>query len=106
MAAGYGRNISNIVPGVNRGVRFTGVATQKGEVIEGGFQNEIEPLLDHTKDQQLYLDSLSTISALRDFSESPGDVNITLRNIGELLYQLFLLSKEGFYAFLYIPEQV
>jgi hypothetical protein len=82
------------------------VATQKGEVIEGGFQNEIEPLLDHTKDQQLYLDSLSTISALRDFSESPGDVNITLRNIGELLYQLFLLSKEGFYAFLYIPEQV
>jgi hypothetical protein len=74
MAAGYGRNLSNIVPGVNRGVRFTGVATQKGEVIEGGFQEEIEPLSDQTKEQQLYLDSLSTISALRDFSKSPGDV--------------------------------
>jgi hypothetical protein len=44
MAAEYGRNINNIVSGVNRGVRFAGVATQKGEeVIEGGFQNEIEP---------------------------------------------------------------
>lgn len=41
MAAEYGRNINNIVPGVNRGVRFAGVATQKGEeVIEVGFQNE------------------------------------------------------------------
>ena len=74
MAAGYGRNISNIVLGVNRGVRFAGVATQKGEVIEGGSQNEIELLLDQAKEQQLYLDSLSTFSALRDFSESPGDV--------------------------------
>jgi hypothetical protein len=36
--------ISNIVPRVNRGIRFGGVATQKGEVIEGGYQNEIEPL--------------------------------------------------------------
>jgi hypothetical protein len=30
MAAEYGRNISNIVLGVNRGVRFEGVSTQKG----------------------------------------------------------------------------
>ncbi|HKI09806.1 MAG TPA: hypothetical protein VKA09_15525 [Nitrososphaeraceae archaeon] len=48
--------------------------TQKGESIEGGFQNEIEPHLDQDKEQQLYLDSLSAVSALRDFSESPGDV--------------------------------
>ena len=86
MAVGYGRNISNIVPGVNRSVRFTGVATQKGKVIEGGFQNEIEPLLDRAKEQHLYLDSLSTVSVLRDFPESPGDAVYTLRNIGELLY--------------------
>ena len=86
MAVGYGRNISNIVPRVNRSVRFTGVATQKGEVIEGGFQNEIEPLLDRAKEQHLYLDSLSTVSVLRDFPESPGDVVYTLWNIGELLY--------------------
>jgi hypothetical protein len=58
MAAEYGRKISNIVLGVNRGVRFEGVATQKGEVIEGGYQNEIEPLLDQAKERQLYLDSL------------------------------------------------
>ncbi len=73
MAAEYGRNISDIVPGVSRSVRFAGVATQKGEFI-GVFQNEIEPLLDQAKEQQLYLDSLSSVSALRDFSESPGDV--------------------------------
>jgi hypothetical protein len=62
MGAEHGRNINNIVPGVNRGVRFAGVATQKGEeAIEGGFQNEIEPHLDQDKHQQLYLDSLSAL---------------------------------------------
>lgn len=85
MAAEYGRNINNIVPGVNRGVRFAGVATQKGIVIEGGFQNEIEPHLDQDKEQQLYLDSLSAVRPSRDFSESLGMWHTTLRSIGELL---------------------
>ena len=78
--------ISTIVPGVNRGVRFAGVATQKGEIVEGVFQNEIEPLLDQSKEQQLYLDSLSAVSALRDFSESPGDV---VYNIAEYRREIY-----------------
>ena len=69
MAAEYERNINNIVPGVNRGVRFVGLARRR---IEGGFQNEIEPHLDQDKEQQLYLDSLSAVSALRDFRRAWG----------------------------------
>ena len=89
MAADYGRNISTIVPGVNRGVRFAGVATQKGEVIGRVFQNEIEPLLDQAKEQQLYLDSLSAVRALRDFSESPGDVVYNIAELGEKSIDFF-----------------
>ena len=47
---------------------------RKKEKLSKEFQNEIEPLLDRAKEHQLYLDSLSTVSALRDFSESPGNV--------------------------------
>jgi len=86
-------NISTIVLGIDRGVRFAGVVTQKGEVIEGGFQNEVEPLLDQHKEQQLYLDSLSTIGALRDFSESLGDVIYNITEYQKVALLTFPLKK-------------
>ena len=44
---------------IDRRIRFAGVVTNRGEVIEGGFQQQVEPLLDQKREQQLYLDSLS-----------------------------------------------
>ena len=71
--------ISYTVLSVDKRVRFAGVVSEKGEVIEGGFQNEAGPLLDQHKEQQIYLDSLSAIDTFKEFSESLGDVmyNIT-----------------------------
>jgi hypothetical protein len=34
-------------------IRFAGIVTPMGEVIEGGFQEEAKPLLDQNKEQQL-----------------------------------------------------
>jgi hypothetical protein len=52
---------------IDRRIRFAGVVTNRGEVIEGGFQQQVEPLLDQKREQQLYLDSLSALGALRVF---------------------------------------
>ena len=41
--------ISTLVLSLDRRVRFAGVVTPKGEVIEGGFQEEAKPLLDQIK---------------------------------------------------------
>jgi hypothetical protein len=52
--------ISTLVLRLNRRIRFARVVTLKGEVVEGGFQEEAKPLLDQDKEQQLYLESLSS----------------------------------------------
>jgi hypothetical protein len=43
--------IRTLVLSLDRRVRFAGVVTPKGEVIEGGFQEEAKPLLDQIKEQ-------------------------------------------------------
>lgn len=64
--------ISTLVLSLDRRIRFAGVVTPKGEVIEGGFQEEAKPLLDQIKEQQLCLESLSTIGLLKEYSDSLG----------------------------------
>ena len=66
--------ISTLVLSLDRHVRFAGVVTPKGEVFEGGFQEEAKPLLDQIKEQQLYLESLSDIGLLKEYSDSLGDL--------------------------------
>ena len=41
--------ISTLVLRLDRRIRFAGVVTLKGEVIEGGFQEEAKPLLDQER---------------------------------------------------------
>jgi hypothetical protein len=53
--------ISTLVLSLDRRIRFAGLVTLKGEVVEGGFQEEAKPLLDQDKEQELYLESLSAI---------------------------------------------
>lgn len=71
--------ISTRVLDIDRRIRFAGVVTNRGKVIEGGFQQQVEPLLDQKREQQLYLDSLSAIGSLKEFSDNLGNVvyNIT-----------------------------
>jgi hypothetical protein len=46
-------NISTQVLDIDRRIRFAGVVTNRGEVIEGGFQQQVEPLLDQKRSTTL-----------------------------------------------------
>ncbi len=47
--------ISPSVFGLDKRNRFVGVVTKRGEVLDGGFHENVEPLLDLHKEQHIYL---------------------------------------------------
>jgi hypothetical protein len=63
---------------LDRGIRFAGIVNSKGEVIEGGFKHGIEPLLDGTDEQQMYIQSLSHLNLLQSYSDRMGSVRYSL----------------------------
>ena len=87
--------LSYAVLSVDKRVRFAGVVSEKGEVIEGGFQNEASPLLDQHKEQQIYLDSLSAIDTLKEFSENLGDVIYNITEYKKVVLLTFPLKRRN-----------
>lgn len=85
--------ISYSVISIDKGVRFAGVVSEKGEVIEGGFQKEASPLLDQHKEQQIYIDSLSAIDTLKEFSGSLGDVIYNITEYKKVVLLTFPLKQ-------------
>jgi hypothetical protein len=63
---------------LDRHIRFAGVVNNRGEVIEGGFQHGVEPLLDGTDEQQMYIHSLSNLTTLQSYKDRLGIVRYTL----------------------------
>ncbi|HET6779909.1 MAG TPA: DUF6659 family protein [Nitrososphaera sp.] len=63
---------------LDRTIRFVGIVNNKGEVIEGGFKGRVEPLLNETDEQQMYIQSLSNLTALQSYSEGLGKVLYSL----------------------------
>lgn len=57
---------------IDKNIRFAGVVSEKGEVVEGGFQQGAQPLLNGTAEQQMYLQSLSNVVTLKQFSSRLG----------------------------------
>ena len=57
---------------LDKNIRFVGVVNGRGEVIEGGFQQGIKPLLDGTDEQQMYIQSLTNVATLQQFSDRLG----------------------------------
>ena len=86
--------ISTQVLDIDRRIRFAGVVTNRGEVIEGGFQQQVEPLLDQKREQQLYLDSLSAIASLKEFSDDLGNVVYNITEYKKVILMTIPL-KEG-----------
>jgi hypothetical protein len=68
------RGLCDRIIGVDRNIRFVGIVNHKGEVIEGGFQHGIEPLLNSTDEQQMYVSSLSNMITLNQYSDRLGKV--------------------------------
>ncbi|HEX2014778.1 MAG TPA: DUF6659 family protein [Nitrososphaera sp.] len=63
---------------LDRNIRFVGVVSGRGEVIEGGFQEGIQPLLDGIDEQQMYVQSLANMTALRQYADRLGKVRYSL----------------------------
>jgi hypothetical protein len=59
-------------------IRFVGIVNNRGEVIEGGFRQGIEPLLDGSDEQQMYINSLSNLTMLQSYSDRLGMVRYSV----------------------------
>src|SRR5215210_5937141 len=63
---------------LDRGIRFVGIVNNRGEVVEGGFKQGVEPLLNGTDEQQMYIHSLSNLTMLQSYSDRLGMVRYSL----------------------------
>ncbi|HEY8139776.1 MAG TPA: DUF6659 family protein [Nitrososphaera sp.] len=63
---------------LDRNIRFVGIVNGRGEVIEGGFQQGVQPLLNGTDEQQMYIQSLSNMTALQQYSDRLGRVRYSI----------------------------
>jgi hypothetical protein len=66
------RNLSDRIIKLDRNIRFVGVVNSRGEVIEGGFQHGVQPLLEGTDEQQMYIQSLSNMTMFQNYSDRLG----------------------------------
>jgi hypothetical protein len=65
-------NLCDKVMKLDRNIRFVGIVNNKGEVIEGGFRQGVQPLLNGSLEQQMYVQSLANVLSLREFSDRLG----------------------------------
>lgn len=79
---------------LDRSIRFVGVVNNRGEVIEGGFKHGVEPLLDGTDEQQMYIHSLSNLSVLQSYSDRLGIVRYSLTEHEKVILMTFPLDEK------------
>jgi hypothetical protein len=65
-------NLCERVIKLDRNIRFAGIVNANGEVIQGGFQQGIQPLLNGPAEQQMYLQSLSYVMTLKQYTDRLG----------------------------------
>ncbi|HKU48636.1 MAG TPA: DUF6659 family protein [Nitrososphaera sp.] len=70
--------LSDQIIKLDRNIRFVGIVNDRGEVIEGGFQQGIRPLLDGTDEQQMYVQSLANVTTFQQFSDRLGKVRYSI----------------------------
>jgi hypothetical protein len=71
-------SLSDRIIKLDRHIRFVGIVNNRGEVIEGGFKKGVEPLLDGTDEQQMYIHSLTNLTTLESYSQRLGRVRYSL----------------------------
>ena len=75
-------------------IRFVGIVNSKGEVVEGGYQEGVEPLLDGQDEQIMYMHSLSNMALLHDLSDKLGNVKYSLIEHQKVVLMTFPLKSE------------
>jgi hypothetical protein len=87
------RNLCDRIIKIDRKIRFVGIVNNKGEVIEGGFQQGIEPLLNETEEQQMYVQSLSNLTTLESYNDRLGKVRYSLTEHEKVTLMTFPLDN-------------
>jgi hypothetical protein len=77
---------------LDRSIRFAGIVNNRGEVIEGGFKQGVEPLLNGTDEQQMYIHSLSNLIMLQSYSDRLGMVRYSLTEHEKVMLMTFPLG--------------
>ena len=78
-------NLCERVINLDPNIRFVGIINNKGEVISGGFQEGVEPLLSGSDEQEMYVQSLSNMVLHQNFSDKLGRVKYSIiehQNVG------------------------
>jgi hypothetical protein len=93
MVAQYGRKNQLYCPKCRQTCSLCWGCIGKRRSYRRRFQNETSPLLDQHKEQQIYLDSLSAIDTLKEFSESLGDVMYNITEYKKVVLLTFPLKQ-------------
>jgi hypothetical protein len=97
------RSLCDTIIKLDRSIRFVGVVNNRGEVIEGGFKQGIEPLLNGTDEQQMYIHSLSNLTVLQSFSDRLGMVRYSLTEHEKVTLMTFPL-RDGILCLSAMPN--
>lgn len=77
---------------LDRSIRFVGIVNNRGEVIEGGFKQGVEPMLNGTDEQQMYIHSLSNLTMLQSYKDRLGMVRYNLTEHEKVILMTFPLG--------------
>lgn len=86
-------NLCDIIIKLDRNIRFVGIVNDKGEVIEGGFQDGVEPLLEGSDEQEMYTNSLTNMALLKNYSDRLGKVKYSLTEHQKIAMMTFPLDN-------------
>ena len=87
-------NLCDTIIKLDRNIRFVGIVNDKGEVIEGGFQDGVEPLLEGSDEQEMYTNSLSNMALLKNYSDRLGKVKYSLTEHQKIAMMTFPLNND------------
>jgi hypothetical protein len=77
---------------LDHNIRFVGIINNKGEVISGGFQEGVEPLLSGSDEQEMYVQSLSNMVLHQNFSHKLGTVKYSITEHQNIVLMTFPLG--------------
>ena len=86
-------NLCDTIIKLDRNIRFVGIVNDKGEVIEGGFQDGVEPLLEGSDEQEMYTNTLTNMALLKNYSDRLGKVKYSLTEHQKIAMMTFPLDN-------------
>ena len=96
-------SLCNGIIKLDRSICFVGILNNRGEVIEGGFKEGIEPLLDGTDEQKMYIHSLTNLTMMQSYSDRLGMVRYTLTEHEKVTLMTFPI-RDGIFCLSAMPK--